>query len=214
MRTYVRLAYPQYIREKAREMRTSKQLTIDEIAERLAICRTTIYYWVGDIPIPRTVDQALAQRRASRATRTKARAHREEAYEQGRTEFESLCRDPTFRDFVCLYIAEGYRRDRNSVAIGNSSPTVMRISNRWITHFGRNKIDYRVHHHADQNPEELARFWGGELGIGPYRDPLRQEEELRPVGESNLAVHPWRDGDQDRRHAVPRSPRGLDGLLA
>jgi len=47
------MAYPAYIREKARELRTKKKLTIDEIAERLAIPRTTIYGWVRDLEIPR-----------------------------------------------------------------------------------------------------------------------------------------------------------------
>jgi hypothetical protein len=47
------MAYPAYIRDKARELRRGKQLTIDELAERLSISRTTIYYWVCDIPIER-----------------------------------------------------------------------------------------------------------------------------------------------------------------
>jgi transcriptional regulator with XRE-family HTH domain len=46
------MAYPMYVREKARELRCNKKLTIDELAERLAISRSTIYYWVKDLPIP------------------------------------------------------------------------------------------------------------------------------------------------------------------
>ena len=33
-------------------MRVERQLTIDELAERLALSRSTIYYWVRDLPIP------------------------------------------------------------------------------------------------------------------------------------------------------------------
>ena len=47
------MTYPPYLREKARKLRVDKQLTIDEIAARLAVSRTTAFYWVGDIPIPR-----------------------------------------------------------------------------------------------------------------------------------------------------------------
>ena len=32
-------------------MRIERRLTIDELAERLALPRTTIYYWVRDLPI-------------------------------------------------------------------------------------------------------------------------------------------------------------------
>jgi orotate phosphoribosyltransferase-like protein len=35
------------MREKARKLRREKELTIDEIAERLAVSRTTVYFWVG-----------------------------------------------------------------------------------------------------------------------------------------------------------------------
>jgi hypothetical protein len=31
-------------------MRVERKLTIDQIAERLALSRTTIYYWVKDLP--------------------------------------------------------------------------------------------------------------------------------------------------------------------
>jgi len=43
------MAYPAYIKEKARQLRTEKKLTIDELVERLAIPRTTIYGWVRDM---------------------------------------------------------------------------------------------------------------------------------------------------------------------
>jgi hypothetical protein len=47
------MAYPPYIREKARSLRVERRLSIDEIAERLALPRTTIYYWVSDLPLGR-----------------------------------------------------------------------------------------------------------------------------------------------------------------
>jgi DNA-binding XRE family transcriptional regulator len=36
------MAHPAYLREKARSMRIERRLTIDELAERLALSRTTI----------------------------------------------------------------------------------------------------------------------------------------------------------------------------
>ena len=45
------MAYPDYIKEKARWMRTERQMTLDEIAERLAINKTTIWYWIKDLPL-------------------------------------------------------------------------------------------------------------------------------------------------------------------
>jgi len=44
--------YPPYLREKARQLRRDRKLTIDQLAECLALPRTTIYYWVRDLRIP------------------------------------------------------------------------------------------------------------------------------------------------------------------
>jgi excisionase family DNA binding protein len=63
------MAYPAYIRERARELRIEKKLTIDELADRLAVSRTTIYYWVRDLPIGQTEKQTLAAYRAGQVTR-------------------------------------------------------------------------------------------------------------------------------------------------
>ena len=57
----------------------------------------------------------------------KYRLLREEAYGLGYWEFPRFVRLPTFRDFVALYIAEGYKRNRNKVQICNSDATVMQI---------------------------------------------------------------------------------------
>jgi hypothetical protein len=46
------IAHAAYLREKARSMRIERQFTIDELAERLALSRSTVYYWVRDLPIP------------------------------------------------------------------------------------------------------------------------------------------------------------------
>jgi len=45
------MTHPACLREKARQLRKERKLTIDELAERLALSRSTIYYWVRDLPI-------------------------------------------------------------------------------------------------------------------------------------------------------------------
>lgn len=123
-------------------MRVEKKLTIDQVAERLALSRSTIYYWVKDLPIPPTPARKVAQRRAAAATSRKHRLLRERAYEEGRTEFTSLAAHPTFRDFVALYIAEGSKRDRNRVAICNSDPAVLRVALDWMERFSGGTFHY------------------------------------------------------------------------
>ena len=178
------MAYPAYVREKARKLRVEKHLSIDEIAERLALPKTTIYDWVRDLPLGRP---RRPHRKGNPAFQAKCRLRRMAAYALGRLEFERLVRDPTFRDFVCLYIAEGYKRNRNKVAVGNSDPAVVVLCTRWIRRFARNPVTFSVQYHADQDLRELVEFWGGQVGVEPEAIRLQ-----RKSNSGQLAGRNWR----------------------
>lgn len=182
------MSYPPYIREKAREMRVQRRLTIDEIAERLAISRTTIYYWVRDLPVARDPARATrAQAMGNRATCTKYLLLRESAYDRGRAEFAELVLEPIVRDFICLYIAEGFKRNRNRVSLANSDATVVGVADRCLRRFSSRQLTYRLQHHADQDLGELATFWGACLNV--------DSEQIRFQRKSNsnqLAGRTWR----------------------
>jgi excisionase family DNA binding protein len=185
------MAHPEYLREKARSLRISKKLTIDEIAERLALSRTTIYYWVRDLRIPGSGPGGefpeSARRLGNLAMQAKYRRIREEAYEEGRFEFARLSLDPTFRDFICMYIGEGFKRNRNRVSIANSDPAVVKLANRWIRRFAASTVHYAVQYHADQDLAALTQFWGNELDVEPEKIVLQ-----RKSNSNGLAGRMWR----------------------
>jgi hypothetical protein len=185
------MAHAPYIRAKAREMRVERRLTIDQIADRLALPRSTIYYWVRDLPITDAVRHSgprqAARRRGNRAMQRKYRLLREAAYREGLESFASLAVDPTFRDFVCLYIAEGYKRSRNVVSIVNSDPAVVRVAAIWIRRLAKRSIDYRISYHADQNLGALRSFWGSELGVNPHAIACQ-----RKTNSGQLSGRIWR----------------------
>lgn len=185
---FVKRTYPPYIRDKAREMRTQRNLSIDEIAERLALPRTTVFYWVRDLPIDRSArPRSLAQLNGNVAMQEKYRRLREAAYAVGRASWDDLSSDPSFRDFVCLYIAEGYKRNRNVVAVGNSDPAIVVLCHRWICRLTTGKIAYAVQYHADQDLDELRRFWAAQLGIRP-----EQVRMQRKSNSNQLSGRTWR----------------------
>jgi hypothetical protein len=183
------VTYPPYLREKARQLRREKDLTIDEIAERLAVSRTTVYLWVHDMPRPRraTSRQSPNQKLGNLAMQAKYRRLREEAYEPGYWEFPRLCRANTFRDFVCMYIGEGYKRSRNTVSIANSDAAVVRLGQHWIKHFTRNKVSYWVQYHADQDLTQLCRYWAHLLRVEPDQIGLQRKSNSK-----GLAARTWR----------------------
>jgi hypothetical protein len=181
------MAYPAYIREKARQLRREKKMTIDEIAECLAISRTTIFYWVGDVQIPQTQARTAAQLRAARANGEKHRQLREAAYNEALIDYVRLIEEPGFRDFICMYIGEGYKRSRNTVQIGNSDPDVVKLSDYWIRRLSRRDVTYSVQYHADQDPNELKRFWATELGVDPGQIKIQ-----RKSNSNGLKGRKWR----------------------
>ena len=186
------MTHPPYIREKARQMRIEKGWTIDEIAERLAISRQTIFHWVRDLPVERTYrpSPAHAARDAANAARYKAK--RDAAYEAGFAEYDELIAVPTFRDFVCMYIGEGFKRTRNAVSICNSDPDVIILGEHWIRRFARNPVRFSLQYHADQDPAELVRFWSRLLHVEP--ESIRMQ---RKSNSNQLSGRQWRS-----RHGV------------
>jgi hypothetical protein len=162
------MAHPAYLREKARELRVERRLSIVEIAERLALPKTTVFYWVRDIPLQRARRANPGQQRGNEGMRRKYRLLREQAYKEGRASFRSLsASDPTFRDFVCMYIGEGYKRSRNVVSISNSDPRVIVLATRWLRALSTKTLHFSIQYHADQDVRELAEFWGATLDIDP-----------------------------------------------
>ncbi len=168
------MTHPLDLRRKAREYRRQRNLTIDEIAERLAVSRTTVYYWVKDMP-PRKRERTRGQLLAAQANRDRCKALRDAAYEEGVNLFEDLCEEPGFRDFVCMYIGEGSKKNRNHVSLGNSDPQVVALAARWMLRFSSRKLEFHLQYHADQDPDELVEFWSEYLRADPKSFRLQRK---------------------------------------
>ena len=181
------VTHPDYLRLKARELRVARKLSLDEIAERLALPKTTIFSWIRDLPLQRPAYVTEARERAWAANSERYRLKREAAYAQGVEEYPALAARSTFTDFVVLYIAEGTKRRRNSVEICNSDPAVMRLAARWLRELTDRTLHFQVQHHADQELEELCEFWGGEVGVSPGEISV-----LRKSNSNQLARRTWR----------------------
>jgi hypothetical protein len=182
------MSHPAYLRAKARELRTERRLTIDEIAERLALPRTTIFHWVRDLPIAfKRVPGPPSDGSGTRAMQAKYRLAREHAYAEGRRTFAVLAADPWFRDFLCLYLAEGSKRDRNRVGVCNSDPAVVKLCDASLRRITSRALHYSVQYRADQDVDELRRFWAAEVGVEPESIRLQ-----RKSNSNQLAGRTWR----------------------
>jgi hypothetical protein len=186
------MAHPLYLREKARHLRVNQRLSLIQIADRLALPKTTVFYWIKDLPNPRikyadTPGRARARAAAARSNRARFKALRDAAYRTGWDEYPVLALQPTFTDFVCMYIGEGYRRNRNVVSLANSDPRIIRLADAWIRRFTRNKVTYSFQYHTDQDPDYLVRFWSFGLGAAP-----ELFSQQRKSNSGHLSGRTWR----------------------
>jgi len=185
------MAHDALLRAKAIELRTKHRMTLDDIVERLQLPKTTIYYWIKDIPIGRTEKQTERQKIGTRVMQAKYTAKREEAYEQGIAELPELLKEPTFRDFVVLYIGEGTKRDRNTVALVNSDAKTVKLAYYWMKRLSNNPhFAFRLQYHIDHDVSELKQYWAGILNISPdVITIMRKSNSGQLAGRQFRSVH-------------------------
>lgn len=53
-------------------------------------------------------------------------------------------------------------------SIANSEERIIALARGWLRALSRRKLAFSVQYHADQNLEEIRRFWGAHLGIDAY----------------------------------------------
>jgi hypothetical protein len=159
---------PQYVIDKAIELRLKHKMTVPEIAEHLAVSKATVDGWMKDYPLEeRTVKQGNAQIAAAKYNRESAAKKRQEAYDEGWNQGPELFKNEHFREFICMYIGEGSKKDRNKVSIVNSDLAVIVLSHFWILQLSNpeNKIFYSLQIHKDHDAEEIKRYWANGLDI-------------------------------------------------
>ncbi len=167
-----------HLRQKAIELRTKHNMALDDISERLNVPRTTVYYWIRGIVIERTEKQTAGQKAGTAAMQAKCASRRQEAYDATLEIASALLEDQEVRDFVVLYLAEGYRKCRNVVSLGNSSPAMIQFAYRCMRRLSdKPRFQFSFQYHADQDPDELRQFWAAYLSIEP--------ECIHPVPKTN-----------------------------
>jgi hypothetical protein len=94
---------------------------------------------------------------------------------------------PIFRDFVALYVAEGYKRCRNTASVSDSDPAIVSLAARWLGQLSGRAPVIRVQHHLDQDVKTLRAFWADTLGVDPDSIQFRAKSN-----SGQLRTRVWR----------------------
>jgi hypothetical protein len=152
----------EHLRKKALIFRKDG-FSLREICERLNLSKSSVYYWIKDIPLQRP--RRVCCVAAGIATKEKFKKLRDAAYNEGVAEADTLFKNILFRDFIIAYMCEGYKKNRNAVCIANSDPDIIKLGYYWIKKLAKRKVDVWLQYHCDQNLDGLKSFWAKELGI-------------------------------------------------
>lgn len=176
------MAYKKEVIELSRKMR-NEGASLGRIVQAVGASKATVYSWIKDMPIP-IIDGENIRDKARREnglnskgrdTQWKWREKREVAYSKGWEEADKILKDENLRDFVCIYIGEGHRRSKNSVAVTNTDPVIISLCERYLRRYSNKKLAVRLWCEESEFPE-LSRFWSEHLGI-PLGEVRFQEKK-------------------------------------
>lgn len=173
-----------------------------EIREILSIniSKSTLSYWCKNIPLPSRYEVRIAElikKAGSKGRKTALavnRARFEERLEKIRSrayQLSSFCRDKRTAKIALamLYLGEGAKwRSHRGLHLGSSDPDIVRIYIKLLNRcygVSREKLSARISYRADQDIQNLTRFWSGVTGI-PKARFYKTKPDPRTKGKKTL----------------------------
>lgn len=125
------------MQEKTRTLR-SNGLSLNEIAHRLKMSKSTVRYWCRDIILSRQQQSHLLKKQetgrihAAETIRQKRIAITKELLQQGIRQIEQLSPRELLLVGASLYWAEGYRKGDGEFGFTNSDPRMIKLIIHWL----------------------------------------------------------------------------------
>ena len=180
-----------HLREKAREWRKDG-VSINEICNRMSLSKGTVHYWIKDIPLKikgMTDARRMAIKKVAKTNSIRYKKLRDIAYDEGIKEYGELIKERDFRDFIMLYLTEGYRRTKNVVSVSNSNYKLIKLGYKWISRLKNKERNMRfsLQCHEDNDEDLIKEFWEEKLGI--KKDLIKT---IRKSNSGKMGVRKWR----------------------
>ncbi len=187
------------LREKAVKLRIEHKKSYSAIARKLNVPKSTLSYWLSELPLSREEVSALRRAAWTRGEasrerfRDTMRAKKAESNSKVRARMEQRILPLSSRDMyiagIVLYIGEGDKRNPYRIALANSDPLVIDFFTRWLITFwsvSRQRIKFGLHLYSNMNIAKERKFWQDALGFGRksfYKDQVRKVKSGFSYGE-------------------------------
>jgi len=164
------------LREKAIQLRIKEELSYSEIKKRLKVSKSTLSYWLREIPLSREKVLELRRKNWSKgeASREKFRITMREKrnqnakfiYEKQVEKLKNLSKDALFVAGLMVYLGEGDKKNNYRIALANTDPFMIKFFVKWLVDFMNvQKIKLRAELHLYENMDVVKekKFWKKEL---------------------------------------------------
>jgi len=181
------------LREQAIKLRLEKELSYGEIRRRLSVPKSTLSYWLSEIPLSK--ERILKLRRQGRkkaeikiekfraTMREKRRIKEQEVYNKYQKKFTKLSKNTIFVAGLMLYLGEGDKKNYSRISLANTDPKIIKFFSKWVVNFfdvDKEKIRIQLHLYENMDIEKEKEFWENELGLSKnqfYKPSIRKLEK-------------------------------------
>ncbi len=177
--------------------------SINVIESSLGIPRSTLSGWFKDVALTEKQQQALQQRRRNAWVKARQKAvewHNEQKRVRlhiANTEAMRTLRSVDINDrhvlelaLAVLYLAEGSKKNVET-ALGSSDVATLRFFLNGLNKvfdYDINTVRCELYLRADQEPEDLKRYWSQELGL-PIKNFRQVNFDKRSVGKKTYDAY-------------------------
>lgn len=159
------------LREQAISLR-KQEFSYSEIKKRLNVSKSTLSYWLRDLPLSK--EKILELRRSGwskgEASREKYRATMRErkdekarlVYEEHKKKFSNISDESIFIAGLMLYLGEGSKKKDSTLAIANTDPNTITFFIGWLEKYldvSRSEIRIQLHLYENMDTEREQKYW-------------------------------------------------------
>lgn len=150
-----------------------KGMSYSEIKEKLGVSKSTLSYWLSDLPLSKqriNELRAYSQKRIERyrnTMREKREGRWRLVYKKAEIDLGQLSQREMLVAGFFLYWAEGGKTRKSGITLTNTDPSMIRFYLNWLRMLkvDKAKIKVRLHLYSDMDVQEATAFWSKTLKL-------------------------------------------------
>jgi hypothetical protein len=185
------------LREKAINLRVKNQLSYSEIRSQLKVSKSTLSYWLREMPLSKEKISELRKKGWSKgeASRERFRATMREkrdqkaglVYEKQLEKLRNLSSVSLYVAGLMIYLGEGDKKNNYRIGLANTDPFIIKFFIKWLVDFmdvRKDKIRAELHFYENMDFVKEKNFWKKELG---FKDSQFYKTQIRKLVKNSFS---------------------------